>query len=206
MKRALLVLFLIAFSVVARGDDKGTAIALDQERLQQRAMVLMEDVVPHLPASHLMVQIYDDQDCAICGSFFGDGQVGALVAVRPDKAKPGDDADLCLLLWNDGWKFAQWAGKVQWEPSATQWSPDETQNWIWGIKQRAPDAPYYVISSFDLNGLSYRDHFSWFCDPKTHSLLPTGCRSTLKAQMSAEHPLHYSQDETKMRKPRRCTT
>jgi hypothetical protein len=173
MKRVLLVPLIIALAGVAHGDDNSAPTVPDQEHLQQRAIMLMEDVVPHVPVSNSTVQIYDDQDCAICGPFFGDGQIGALVAVRPDKAKPGNDADLCLLLWKDGWKFAQWAGKVQWEPSATQVSPGETQNWIWGIKQRAPDAPYYVISSFDVNGLSYRDHFSWLCDPKTHSLLPT---------------------------------
>ena len=37
-----------------------------------------------------------------------------------------------------------------------------------------PRRVLHVIDSFDLNAISYREHFSWFCDPQTHSLRPTG--------------------------------
>ena len=164
MKRFILILL---FALAAHGAEKRRGQLQGLEPIKQAAMALMEDVVLHSPVSDEMTKISNVRSRAIWGPIFGDAQIGALVAVQPNARTTGDDAELCLLLWQDGWKFAQWVGKVSWERR-------DQQDWDWGIKRRAPKGAYYVIDSLDPNALSYREHLSWYCDPQTHSLLPTG--------------------------------
>ena len=108
MKLLLLLPFLVASAFSANGNEKNVPPWPERWQLKQNAMTLMEDVVPQKPESDAMAKLFNDRGCAIWGKFFGDTQIGALVAVRPDKAKEFDDAYLCLLLWKGGWKFAQW--------------------------------------------------------------------------------------------------
>ncbi len=71
-----------------------------------------------------------------------------------------EDADLCLLLWHDGWEFGQLVGKVS---SAM----DYDGQWDWTIKYRKSKA-YYVLNRLAL--YPQGDHLSWCCDAKTHRL------------------------------------
>jgi hypothetical protein len=174
MRRALLLSLLVAGALAAHGDEKNAAPSPEQGQLERSALTLMKDIAPQAPVSDTMVMVSSEKGRAIWGKIFGDAQIGALVAVRADKAKENDDASLCLLLWQDGWKFAQWAGKVSISERTDTWSPIAMQNWNWGLKQRMPGEPYYVTSGLDLNTLSSQKHPSWLCDPKTHSLQPTG--------------------------------
>ena len=174
MKRLLLIPLLVASVLAAHGLENKVPPWPERWQMQQAAMTLMEDVSPHAPVSDSMVKVSGEQAHAIWGKIFGDAQIGALVAVKSDKAKADDDASLCLLLWQDGWKFTGWAGKVpKFDAPVTSGSFDP-QDWNWALKQRIPGDPYYVVSGLDLNTLSYQKHPSWLCDPKTHSLQPTG--------------------------------
>jgi hypothetical protein len=186
MKLVLLLPLILAFAGAALGDEKDTASSPDQEQLKQSAMMLLEDVVPHAPVSDAMVKVSSEGGHAIWGKIFGDDQIGALVAVKSDKAKTDDDADLCLLLWDDGWKFVQWAGKIpKFEAPVTSGSLDP-QDWNWALKRRVPGDPYYVVSGLDLNTLSYQKHPSWLCDPKTHSLPSTGWPTDAMPSLSGQ--------------------
>jgi len=178
MKRLILPLL---FALAAHGaeTDHSQSMSLDQKHIKQAAMALVEDVVPHPPISDEMTKISNKQSLAIFGAIFGDAQIGALIAVKSDADKAESDADLCLLLWQDGWKFVQVVGKVSSRKSYLQ-----DLDWDWGIKRRVPNGAYYVINSFDLNAISYREHLSWLCDPQTHSLRPTGWPKDALASIS----------------------
>jgi hypothetical protein len=175
--RRLVWVILLALS--ARGAEKNHRQSDDRDPKQRSARALMEDIMPHSSASDEMAKISDPQRHAIWGPIFGHDQIGALVALPSPADKAGSDARLCLLLWKDGWKFAQWAGKV----SA---SIDHEQRWNWGVKRQVPNGGYYVIDSFDPNSISYREHLSWFCDPQTHSLRPTGWPKDALASISGK--------------------
>ena len=152
--------------------DSPPASLGDLKLIKRSALKMMEDVVPHAPTSDEMVKISNGRNRALWGAIFGDTQIGALVAVQADADKPGSDANLCLLLWQDGWKFAQRVGTVSSAPNASNWG--RPQGWDWDIKRQVPRRVYYVINSFDPNCVGHRERLSWLCDPQTHSLLPTG--------------------------------
>jgi hypothetical protein len=142
--------------------------------MQAAALRLMEDIVPQSPASDTLVRVSGEHAHAIWGKIFGDSQIGALVALTREKSKEDDDASLCLLLWQDGWKFKGWAGKVSSSKYPSEWAQVDSLSWDWALKRRTPNGPYYVVSGLDVNRLSYQQHPSWLCDPKTHSLQSTG--------------------------------
>ena len=168
------MLVLVAPALLAHGDE--SAVPPWPERLQMRdaALTLMQDIVPHAPASDALIRVSGQRGRGIWGKVFGDAQIGAVVTVKSDKAKADDDAGLCLPLWKNGWKFAQWAGKVPKSEGSNTAEPPDPLNWNWALKRRTPGAPYYVISGLDVNTLSYQKHPSWLCDPKTHFLQSTG--------------------------------
>ncbi len=161
-----LVLALL-FALAAHGAENGQSKPGEPEHQRQSAMALMEDIVPHSPVSDEMTKISNEQSRAIWGRVFGDAQIGALVAVKSDEVNGENDAELYLLLWQDGWRIAQLVGKVS-------WGTGDEYDWNWKIKRRIADGAYYVINRSDLNAISYREHLSWLCDPQTHSLVPTG--------------------------------
>ena len=160
----------LLFSLVVHGAEHVRTEPSDLKQIKRSALEIMEDVVPHQPATDELVRIYGGKICAIWGKIFGDAQFGALVAVQNAAGEPGSSADLCLLLWQDGWKFVQSVGKV---PSRNRADYHE-QEWDWRIMRHLPNGPFYVINNFDVYGTSNRQHLSWICDPKTHSLRPTG--------------------------------
>ncbi len=128
----------------------------------------MVDIAPHEPVAGAPIKVSYAADHAFWGTIFGDNQIAALVAVdlgRGKEHEPGDNADLCVLLWEHGWKFRQWVGKV----SATV---DSAMQWNWAVKHRTPTGVWYVVSH--LNFYPAGEHPSWLCDPKTHTLLSTG--------------------------------
>ncbi len=134
---------------------------------QRQALALMTDIVPPRPVTGTPIRVSYAADHAFWGTLFGDKQVAALVAVDSIQSKdhdPGGDANLCLLLWERGWKFHQRVGKV----TATV---DYEQHWGWAIKHREPLGAWYVVSRLDLYPSG--EHLSWLCDAKTHTLVPT---------------------------------
>ncbi len=137
--------------------------------LQRRALALMTDITPHEPVTGTPIKVSYPTDHAFWGTLFGDKQIAALVAVDLTQGKdhdPGDNADLCLLLWDHehGWKFRQRVGKV----TSTV---DSEQHWSWAVKHREPSGAWYVVSRLDLYPPG--EHLSWVCDAKTRTLIPT---------------------------------
>ncbi len=156
-------------------------IASDLPALKRRSLAVMQDVVPTPVALKTIARVSVENDRALWGRIFGDNVVGAVVAVQMQKLKPDqprEDADLCLLLWEDGWRFEQWAGKVSanenYDGNALDWS----------LKERRVTHTFYIISGLNLNACGARQ--SWFCDPEKHRLVPTGWRTGYLPSISGD--------------------
>lgn len=165
----LLFLFPLLFALTLHASENPPGGTHDLDRMREQAMALMEDVAPHSPVSKDWVKISNPQCNALWGPIFGDKQIGALVAVHTRDLENGGDDMLCLLLWKDGWKFAQWVGGVS---SVVNNDPDPDIDW--GIKRIIPGGTCYVMDSLCTPYATSREHSSWFCDPHTHSLRHTG--------------------------------
>ncbi len=136
--------------------------------IRRQALAFMADIAPHGPVAGPPNKVSYTNGHAFWGTFFGDSRIAALVAVdliHAEDHPPGDNADLCLPWWENGWKFRQWVGKI----SATA---DDAQGWDWAVKHREPTGAWYVVSR--LGFYPAGEHLSWLCDPKTHTLIPTG--------------------------------
>lgn len=137
------------------------------ELLKKRALAAMEDIAPNETRGKGFAKIIVGDDHALWGNIFADSQIAALVAVNlqghPEN-KRREDENLCLLLWSHGWKFYQYVGKVS--PYSNDFKETD-----WMINQRESPRENYVLSSLDDGG---ENHLSWLCDPKTHTLIPTG--------------------------------
>ena len=132
------------------------------------ALAMMKDIAPRGPASKTLLHVSSNGDDAWWGAIFGDARIAALVAVDFSKHQPGKpagDGDLCLLLWNNGWQFQQWVGKVSLK------SEDGTQV-NWEIRYRKSKNTFYVVDRPEV--FAKGPHLSWLCDVKTHTLKPTG--------------------------------
>ena len=144
-------------------------------RLREEALAAMENVVPHAPTAGTLTRVTYGNNHAIWGRIFGDQQIAALVAVDiavHSNDRWPEDATLFLLLWQNGWKFRQLVGKVS---SATSAGTElQIETWDWNVKRRLSPETYYVVSRLELYPAG--DHLSWLCNPKSHTLLPTGWR------------------------------
>ena len=164
-----------------RGLGAEAETANDLPALKRRALAVMRDIVPSPAAMKTIAQVSVENDRALWGYIFGDKEVGALVAVQMQKLKPNqprEDADLCLLLWKDGWQFEQRAGKV----SANE--NDDGNALDWALKERRVTDTFYIISGLDLNASGRR--LSWFCNPEKHRLVPTGWRTGYLPSISGD--------------------
>ena len=137
--------------------------------LKSRALALLADVVPQSPVADTPATLSYQEAYACWGTFFGDEQVAALVALESGKDRDHNrenKADLCLLRWEpQGWRFAQWVGQIT-SGAGMQANLD------WALKRRAPGQAWYVLSRQSLYPAG--EHLSWSCDAKTHTLLSTG--------------------------------
>jgi hypothetical protein len=140
--------------------------------LEALALELMADIVPHEPVSEDFAEVSADGGLARWGHLFGDAEIAAVVAVGFTKESTG--VDLCLLRWEGAWKLTQWIGRTP----TFSFSGSATAGTDWAIRQHVASHTFYVVG-----GLSTlyapRDHPSWLCDPKTHTLAPTGWRDAI---------------------------
>lgn len=163
-----LILFVILTFDARAGEAKVTP--QNSSSLEKKALHMMADVVPvELPAG-TFAKVTFEGDQARWGRIFGDEEVAALVAVNEKKSQTdsSESAELCLLLWQDGWRFVQHVGKV----SATigyDGQPD------WELKNDNSPRAIYLVSRLELYPPG--EYASWLCDPQTHRLIPTGWRS-----------------------------
>ena len=151
--------------------------------MKARALAVMSDIVPQEPVSDMPVEVTYQEVHADWGALFGDGRVAALVALKlaPDQAKEQpEEAELCLLRWEQGWKFQQWVGRI---------SPDND----WALKRGAPRQAWYVVSR--RSSYPAGEHLSWWCDAKTHTLLPTGWPKNAVPSISADTITFSRQDK-----------
>ncbi len=149
--------------------------------LKSQALALLADVVPQPPVADTPATLSYRAAYACWGTFFGDEQVAALVALESGKGRDqnGENkADLCLLRWEpQGWTFAQWVGQIT-SGAGIRASLD------WALKRRAPGQARYVLSRLSLYPAG--EHLSWWCDAKTHTLLPTGWRKDAVPSIAAD--------------------
>ena len=156
----------VLLALMAVETARGQGNAGSQPALERRAIEFLADVTPHGAAPRKPVEVSYQGDRAIWGVLFGDDRIAALVAIKRGGVNqpPGDEADLCLLRWDDGWKFVQQAGQV----AAT----DSSEDWDWEIRQGPDDGVWYVRSHLQMYPPGA--HRSWRCDPKARKLVPTG--------------------------------
>lgn len=170
-RRVVFVCLLVCWSSSIDATENNAA------RLRAEALATMDNVVPHAPAAGTLATVTYGNDHARWGKIFGDQQIAALVAVdisvHPDNDWP-EDATLFLLLWQNGWKVRQLVGKVSSVVSTDDLVQFHNDKWDWEVKRRRSPETYYVISRLELYPAG--DHLSWLCDPKSHSLVPTGWR------------------------------
>jgi|GEM_PF-2345295 len=131
--------------------------------LKARALRAVADIDPSRLHPGTLANIETQGHRGICGSIFGDDQLGALVAVRSNSRD--SKVELCLLLWQNGWKFRQDVGQVPAE-STSYSSP------CWTIKMSPSPRRCYVVGTPDY--YPSHEYVSWLCDPRTHHLEPTG--------------------------------
>ncbi|HWB61479.1 MAG TPA: hypothetical protein VG733_18500 [Chthoniobacteraceae bacterium] len=160
------VLCIVALSA-ARGSDPKPAPPKNLAAVEQRALAMMKDIAPRRPGPKQPASLSSGKDFTCWGKLFADDQIAALVAV--DLAKHvkyrQDEADLCLLLWDKGWHFQQWVGKVYAKD-------DDNENIPWIINYDPNGNACYVLTNLSL--YPEEKHLSWLCDAKTHTLQPTG--------------------------------
>ena len=167
MLRAAAAAFCIFAPSVARCADAKPQLPKNLAAIEQRALEMMQDIVPAKPLPAKPVDIFSGKDFARWGRLFADDQIAALVAVdlsKHVKDRP-DEADLCLLLWDKGWHFQQWVGKVY-------AMGDNSGNTPWAIKYDAITNACYVVTNLGL--YPEEKHLSWLCNAKTRTLDPTG--------------------------------
>ncbi len=196
MRPTIVACGFLMICVLAFGPDSLAGNDNKPARLREMALATMENIVPHNPADGAMAKITFGNNHAIWGKIFGDEQVAALVAVdisvHPDNDWP-EDATLFLLLWQDGWRFRQLVGKVSSATSTDDLVQFHIEKWDWDIKRRPSPETYYVLSRRELYPAG--DHLSWLCDPKSHTLVPTGWRKDAIPSVSGSTITFEHQDK-----------
>jgi hypothetical protein len=138
--------------------------------LEERALRVMADIVPVELEAGTFAKVTFEGNQARWGRIFGDQEVAALVAISEKKspANSSENAELCLLLWQDGWQFVQHVGKVS-GSIGYDGQPD------WVLKTGSSPRAIYLVSKLELYPSG--EHASWLCDPQRHRLIPTGWRT-----------------------------
>lgn len=184
----IILWMLIVISPCSRADESA--------RLRKEALATMENIVPCASATPTLAKITFGNNHAIWGRIFADQQIAALVAVdvavHRDDEWP-EDATLFLLLWQNGWRFRQLVGKVSGATSSIDLPRFHKLKWDWDVKHRLSPESYYVLSRCELYPAG--DHLSWFCDPKSHTLVPTGWRKDAIPSLSGTTITFRHQDK-----------
>ncbi len=169
-------------TTVCLGEPKvGRPKPAPQDSVEKRALRLMEDIVPRPPFPAAAARISGQGERGFWGPLFGDDHLAALVAVSLGTKASAPDASsafvrLCLLRWDGGWKFEQQVGQVP--------ATDDERAANWTIKRRKPSEGYYVLGHLDPDPET--DHDSWFCDPATHHVVPTGWRKDAVPSLASD--------------------
>ena len=159
-------LALTVHAMKAADQKPGPEAPKDLDEIKTRALEVMAEVVPHGPATLDENKISFEGSYAEWGWFFHDETAAALVAVG--KIPPNmDEGDLCLLVWDGTWQFRQWVGKVGGYNNGGDTKPND-----WRVRRPHSASRVVVVPRADF--YVPRDHPSWFCDPQTHTLIPTG--------------------------------